>query len=102
MYFFLCKAPGLLNPNLFKFLLYHHRFSSYRKKSKIFFNSAFYSARALFKTMQLFSTFLAIKFDPVEIETFCFLLLEAGIHAFLSQKLESDWKGNARAVPITI
>jgi hypothetical protein len=52
--------------------------------------------------MQLFSTLLAIKFDPVEIETFCFLLLEAEIHAFLSQKLESDWKGNARAVLITI
>jgi hypothetical protein len=45
---------------------------------------------------------LAIKFDPDEIETFCFLLHKAEIHVFLSQKLESDWKGNARGVLITI
>jgi hypothetical protein len=50
-------------------------------------DSAFYSARALFKTMQLFSTSLAIKFDPDEIEIFCFLLLKAEIHAILAQKL---------------
>jgi hypothetical protein len=48
---------------------------------------AFYSAHALFKTMQLFSTSLAIKFDPYEIETFCFLLLKAEIRAILAQKL---------------
>jgi hypothetical protein len=100
--FFLSEALGLLNPNLFKFLRYHHRFSRYRKKSLIFFNSAFYSARALFKMMQLFSTSLAIKFDPDELETFCFLLLKAEIHAVLAQKLENDWKGNvsARLIPI--
>jgi hypothetical protein len=57
------------------------------KKELIFSNSAFYSARTLFKTMQLFSTSLAIKFDPDEIETFCFLLLKADIHAILAQKL---------------
>jgi hypothetical protein len=34
--FFLCKALSTLNPNLFKFLWYHHRFSSYGKKSLIF------------------------------------------------------------------
>jgi hypothetical protein len=37
--------------------------------------------------MQLFSTSLAIKFDPDEIETFWFLLLKAEIHAILAQKL---------------
>jgi hypothetical protein len=37
--------------------------------------------------MQLFSTSLAINFDPDEIETFGFLLLKAEIHAFLAQKL---------------
>jgi hypothetical protein len=52
--------------------------------------------------MQLFSTSLAIKFDPDEIETFCFLLLKAEIHDILAQKLLSDWKENARAVLITI
>jgi hypothetical protein len=57
------------------------------QKEHNFFNSALYSARALFKTMQLFSTFLAIKFDLGEIETFCFLLLKAKIHAILAQKL---------------
>jgi hypothetical protein len=31
--------------------------------------------------MQLFCTSLAIKFDPDEIETFCFLLLKAEIYA---------------------
>jgi hypothetical protein len=52
--------------------------------------------------MQLFSTSLAIKFDPDELETFCFLLLKAEIHAVLAQKLENDWKGNvsARLIPI--
>jgi hypothetical protein len=70
--FFLIKALGLLIPNLFKLLRYHHQFLRYCKKNLMFFNSAFYSARALFKTMQLFSMSLAIKFDPDEIETFCF------------------------------
>jgi hypothetical protein len=97
MVFFLCEALGLLNPNLIKFLRYHHRFSKYRKKSLIFFSSVFYSARALFKMMQLFSTPLAIKFDPDELETFFFLLLKAEIHAVLAQKLENDWKGNVSA-----
>jgi hypothetical protein len=72
------------------------------QKELNFLNSAFYSVRTLFKMMQLFSMSLAIKFDPDEIETFCFLLHKAEIHAFLSQKLESDWKGNARGVLITI
>jgi hypothetical protein len=52
-----------------------------------FFNSAFYSAQALLKMMQLFSTSLTIKFDPDEIETHCFLLLKAEIHAILALKL---------------
>jgi hypothetical protein len=43
--------------------------------------------RTLFETMQLFSISLTIKFDPDEIETFCFLLLKAEIHAILDQKL---------------
>jgi hypothetical protein len=76
-----------MNQNLFKFLWCHHRFSSYDKKSLIFLNSAFYSAWALFKMMQLFSTSLTIKFDPDEIETYCFLLLKAEIHAILALKL---------------
>jgi hypothetical protein len=87
-YFFLNNALGLLNPNLVKFLRYLYPFLRYLKKSLFFSNSVFYSACALFKTMQLFSTSLAIKFDPDEIETFCFfLLLKAEIHAILAQKL---------------
>jgi hypothetical protein len=39
--------------------------------------------------MHLFSTSLAIKFDPDEIETF--FLLKAEIHAILAKKLKSDW-----------
>jgi hypothetical protein len=62
-------------------------FLRYLTKSLLFSNSVFYSACALFKTMQIFSTSLAIKFDPDEIETFCFLLLKAEIHAILAQKL---------------
>jgi hypothetical protein len=57
------------------------------KRASFFFNSAFYSARALFKTMQLFSTSLTIKFDLDEIETYCFLLLKAEILAILALKL---------------
>jgi hypothetical protein len=57
------------------------------KKSLFFSNSAFYSVHTLFKTMQLFSTSLAIKIDPDEIETFCFFFLKAEIHAILAQKL---------------
>jgi hypothetical protein len=68
----------------------------------IFFNSAFNSARALFKTTQLFGPSLAIKFDPDELETFCLLLLKAEIHAVLAQKLEDDWKGNVSAGLIPI
>jgi hypothetical protein len=37
----------------------------------------FYSASTLFKTMQIFSTSLAIKFDPDELETFCFFAPES-------------------------
>jgi hypothetical protein len=37
--------------------------------------------------MQLFSTSLTIKFDPDEIETYCFLLPKAEIHAILALKL---------------
>jgi hypothetical protein len=87
-YFFLNNALGLLNPNLFKFLKYLYPFLRYLKKSLLFLMVRFtYSACALFKTMQLFSTSLAIKFDLDEIETFCFLLLKAEIHAILVQKL---------------
>jgi hypothetical protein len=57
------------------------------KRAEFFVNSAFYSARALFKTMQLFSTSLTVKFDQDEIETYCFLLLKAEIHAILALKL---------------
>jgi hypothetical protein len=71
-YFFLNNALGLLNPNLFTFLSYLYPFLRYLTKSLFFCNSAFYSARTLFKKNQLFSTSLAIKFDPDEIETFCF------------------------------
>jgi hypothetical protein len=87
MLFFLNNALGLLNPDLFKFLRYLYPFLRYLKKNLFFSNFAFYSARALFKTMQLFSTSLAIKFDLDEIETFCFLLLKAEILAILVQKL---------------
>jgi hypothetical protein len=66
---------------------YLYPFLRYLKKSLFFPNSVFYSERTLFKTMQLFSTSLAIKFDPDKIETFCFLLLKAEIHAILAQKL---------------
>jgi hypothetical protein len=85
--FFLNNALGLLNPYLFKFLRYLYPFLRYLKKSLFFSNSASYSACTLFKTMQLFSTSLTIKFDPDEIETYCFLLLKAEIHAILAQKL---------------
>jgi hypothetical protein len=53
------------------------------KKSASIFNSAFYSARAINAT---FSSFLALKFDPDVIETFCFLPLKAEIHAVLVAK----------------
>jgi hypothetical protein len=52
--------------------------------------------------MQLYSTSLAIKFDPDELEKFCVLLLKADIHAVLAQKLENDWKGNVSAGLIPI
>jgi hypothetical protein len=76
-YFFLNNALGLLNPNLFKFLRYLYPFLRYIKKELIFSNSEFYSPRTLFETMQLFSTSLAIKFDPDEIEIFCFFAPES-------------------------
>jgi hypothetical protein len=79
-YFFLNNALGLLNPNLFKFLRYLYPILRYLKKSLFFSNSVFYSVRTLFKTMQLFSTSLAIKFDPDGIEkhsVFCSWKLRA-------------------------
>jgi hypothetical protein len=52
--------------------------------------------------MQLFSTSLAIKFDPDEIETFFFLLLKAEILAFPMAKLYTDRRANGPAVSVYI
>jgi hypothetical protein len=91
LYFFSLLSPWPAESKSVQIFWYHHRFSSYGKTSLIFFNSAFYSVRALFKMMQLFSTSLTIKFDPDEIETYCFLLLKAEIQAIIALKLYSDW-----------
>jgi hypothetical protein len=80
-YFFLNNALGLLNPNLFKLLKYLYPFLRYLKRAYFFLTVH------TFKTMNLCSTYLAIKFDLDEIETLCFLLLKAEIHAILDQKL---------------
>jgi hypothetical protein len=50
------------------------------------FGESVYSARALFKPMQIFSISLVLKFDPDVIETFCLLPLKAEIHAIPVRK----------------
>jgi hypothetical protein len=63
----------MLNPNLLKFLGYHNWFMRYLQKPVDFLSSVFYRARTFFIFKQLCRIPLAIKFDPDEVEMFCFL-----------------------------